>query len=70
MKWESIWLSIKTSCALFIAMHFKYGGHFRELCVTQIGKYRDLTHVSETMQINGGLPLLCMHLFIIQCYQP
>ncbi len=36
---------------MFIAKYFKYGGHLGELCLTQISKYRDLTHVRETGQI-------------------
>ncbi len=36
---------------MFIAKYFKYGGHLQELCVTQISKYRDLTHVRQTGQI-------------------
>ncbi len=54
----------------FIAKYFKYGGHLEELHVTQISKYRGLTHVRETGQINASLSLPYMFLFIIQCYQP
>ncbi len=67
------WQSMKTSCVFkciyiivqrFIAKYFKYGGHLGELYVTQIRKYRDLTFVRETGQINAGLHLSCMFLLI------
>ncbi len=35
----------------FTVKYFKYGSHLGELCVTQISKYRDLTHVRQTGQI-------------------